>query len=293
MVHWYKRDPDAALAGMAELSLVDRGAYNSLLDVLYSRDNKVLDDDVAIARMMNCDVRQWKGCKERLVKAGKIWVVEGRIEANRVEKTIKDATKIMQHNTAAARARWGSLRALPRELSDSCSTAVQQLSDSSATSNRQVSEKVSKNNDGVMPTGIPPHNHNHNQKESYSDSLFEEDGGPSRTFMSELDFRSADGSVFFAAHEIDQLQAELPAIRDVRAQLRHACRGWAANIDPPSRRKPSIIKGLRKKHVQLLEKKATAARIADQSIPFAERQTHGEFGRVPFHIRAARGDLDS
>ena len=34
---WYKRDPDAALSGMFELTLEERGAYNTILDLIYSR----------------------------------------------------------------------------------------------------------------------------------------------------------------------------------------------------------------------------------------------------------------
>jgi Protein of unknown function (DUF1376) len=49
-MHWYKRDPDAALAGMAELNFEQRGAYNSILDILYSRDGDLPDNDCVVAR---------------------------------------------------------------------------------------------------------------------------------------------------------------------------------------------------------------------------------------------------
>ena len=50
---FYYHRPDAAIAGMAELSLEQRGAYYSILDVLYSRDGIVPDDDRLVARMIN------------------------------------------------------------------------------------------------------------------------------------------------------------------------------------------------------------------------------------------------
>ena len=40
-MRFYKRDPDRALAGMIELNMKQRGAYNSLLDLLYSRDGSI------------------------------------------------------------------------------------------------------------------------------------------------------------------------------------------------------------------------------------------------------------
>jgi len=35
---WYKRDPNAALEGMAVLTLEERGAYNTVLDLIYTHD---------------------------------------------------------------------------------------------------------------------------------------------------------------------------------------------------------------------------------------------------------------
>jgi hypothetical protein len=33
---WYKRDPNAALTGMASLKLEERGAYNTILHLIYA-----------------------------------------------------------------------------------------------------------------------------------------------------------------------------------------------------------------------------------------------------------------
>ena len=38
VVKWYKRDPNAALTGMASLTLEERGAYNTILDLIYAHD---------------------------------------------------------------------------------------------------------------------------------------------------------------------------------------------------------------------------------------------------------------
>lgn len=78
-IKWYKRDPDAALSGMMSLTLEERGAYNTLLDLLYTRDGDLPDDDRFLAGWMRCDVRVWRRIKMRLVDAGKITLHEGKI----------------------------------------------------------------------------------------------------------------------------------------------------------------------------------------------------------------------
>lgn len=78
-IKWYKRDPDAALSGYFELSLEERGAYNTILDLLYSRSGDVPDDDRFIAGWLRCDVRVWRRIKNRLIDTGKIKIENGII----------------------------------------------------------------------------------------------------------------------------------------------------------------------------------------------------------------------
>lgn len=88
---WYKRDPDAALSGMAELSFEECGAYNRLLDLLYSRDGDVPDDDAFCARVFHCNPRTWRALKARLIAKGKVRSAGGLLTANRVELEINSA----------------------------------------------------------------------------------------------------------------------------------------------------------------------------------------------------------
>lgn len=105
-LHWYKRDPDAALAGMMELTLVERGAYNSIIDLLYSRDGNVPDDDLLVARMIGCHWREWKAVKARLVARGKLRLEGGKITANRVQEALKEAADFSQEQSKRAAKRW-------------------------------------------------------------------------------------------------------------------------------------------------------------------------------------------
>lgn len=103
---FYKRDPDRALAGMAELTFEQRGAYNSLLDLLYSRDGNVPDDDERVARMLSCNKREWVRLKKSLIELGKVWVEDGKIAARRVQETINEATEFSNKQRANAKSRW-------------------------------------------------------------------------------------------------------------------------------------------------------------------------------------------
>ena len=71
-LRWYKRDPDAALGGMIGLSLEERGAYNTVLDLIYSHDDQLADDDRFIAGWCQCDVRAWRRVKASLVEKKKL-----------------------------------------------------------------------------------------------------------------------------------------------------------------------------------------------------------------------------
>lgn len=103
---FYKRDPDAALAGMAELTLQERGAYNTILDLLYSRDGIVPDDDDLLRRVLGCHRREWIAVKGRLMAKGKIWIEDGYLRAKRVQKVIKEAANVSQTQRKRAEERW-------------------------------------------------------------------------------------------------------------------------------------------------------------------------------------------
>ena len=104
---FYYHDPDAALNGMAELNLEQRGAYYSILDLLYSRDGIVPDDDRAVARMIRVHWRTWRALKKQLMAAGKLRVtIDGLLDANRVSDTLKSASRMSQDQRRRASKRW-------------------------------------------------------------------------------------------------------------------------------------------------------------------------------------------
>lgn len=103
---FYKRDPDAAIAGMNQLTFEQRGAYNSLLDLLYSRDGDVPDDDNLVARMIGAHWREWGRLKRELIAAGKVWSEGGKLCANRVQEVLREAAETSQTQRRRVAERW-------------------------------------------------------------------------------------------------------------------------------------------------------------------------------------------
>lgn len=96
---WYKRDPDAALAGMACLTLEERGAYNTVLDLIYSHEGNLQDDDRYISNWLRCDVRVWKRIKQRLLDLEKLYVNGGILRNPKADVVIDKALSV---STSAA-----------------------------------------------------------------------------------------------------------------------------------------------------------------------------------------------
>jgi uncharacterized protein YdaU (DUF1376 family) len=77
---WHARSHHDALDGMLKLSLEERGAYNTLLDLIYSRAGPVPDDDRWLAGWMGCSVKKWKSLRSALIAKGKVYETDERGE---------------------------------------------------------------------------------------------------------------------------------------------------------------------------------------------------------------------
>lgn len=90
-LRWYKRDPDAALAGMAELTLEEKGAYNTVLDLIYSTAGNLRDDERFIAGWLRCDVRVWRRIRQRLIDLQKLYPHGGCLRNRRADRELDAA----------------------------------------------------------------------------------------------------------------------------------------------------------------------------------------------------------
>lgn len=107
---WYKRDPRAALTGMMGLTLEERGAYNTVLDLIYAHDGQVEDNPKLLSHWLGVDPRAWKRLRARLLGAGKIYIHAGNIRNERADKAVPEGLARVEAATLSATQRWASSR---------------------------------------------------------------------------------------------------------------------------------------------------------------------------------------
>lgn len=108
---YHKRYHSDALAGFMPLTLEERGAYQTLLDMMYDRGGPLLDSERLLAGYMNCSVRKWRALRAILIEKGKISInEEGLITNGRAEKEIENTAKTSR-TLAEAGAKGGRARA--------------------------------------------------------------------------------------------------------------------------------------------------------------------------------------
>jgi len=88
-VKWYKHDPNAALAGMIGLTVEERGAYYTLIDLLYARAPHNDVTDQLVIKALGCRPQVWRRLKGGLTAKGKVHETDGKLSANRVETEVK------------------------------------------------------------------------------------------------------------------------------------------------------------------------------------------------------------
>lgn len=109
---WYKRDPRAALVGMMALTPVERGIYNTVLDLIYAHDGSLVDDEDAILPWMNCDPRTWRTVRARLLSLGKIFIHNGHIHNERATNEAAYSLNRIKVAREMAAKRWSDHREL-------------------------------------------------------------------------------------------------------------------------------------------------------------------------------------
>jgi hypothetical protein len=91
MVKWYKRDPNAALTGMAVLTLEERGAEITITDLIYAHDGAIDDDAKLIAGWLRVDVRVWKRIRQRLLDLGKFYILGNKLRSAAADREVDAA----------------------------------------------------------------------------------------------------------------------------------------------------------------------------------------------------------
>lgn len=96
---WHKRYHSDALAGFMALSLEERGAYQTVLDLIYDHGGPIADNERILAAYMGCSPRKWRAIRDQLREKGKINInPDGLITNSRAEKELeKDAETSRKH----------------------------------------------------------------------------------------------------------------------------------------------------------------------------------------------------
>lgn len=91
---YHKRYHSDALAGFMALDLEERGAYQTLLDMMYDRGGPLVDNERLLAGYMGCSVRKWRALRDSLIEKRKIHINRDReISNSRVEKELENDAK--------------------------------------------------------------------------------------------------------------------------------------------------------------------------------------------------------
>lgn len=92
---------------MMVLTLEERGAYQTLLDLIYDRGGPLPDNDGLLARYMGVSIRKWKAIRQSLIQHGKIRA-EGESLVNdraisEVENAAKTSRKLAENGAKGGR----------------------------------------------------------------------------------------------------------------------------------------------------------------------------------------------
>lgn len=90
---WHRRYHSDALAGMLSLTLEERGAYQTVLDLIYDRGGPIVDNERLLAGYMGCSIRKWRSLRESLIAKGKLTSIDGHLSNSRAEKEIENDAK--------------------------------------------------------------------------------------------------------------------------------------------------------------------------------------------------------
>lgn len=82
---YYPMYPRDFFEGTQRMSLELKGAYIMLLNLIYTRNGPVADEDGYLARYIGCSVRKWQKLRLELIGLGKVAVENGFIRNSRAD----------------------------------------------------------------------------------------------------------------------------------------------------------------------------------------------------------------
>jgi Protein of unknown function (DUF1376) len=93
---WYKHDPHRFLEGVIGLTPAERGAYITLIDLLYARAPLGNVTDELVTKAMAINPRTWRALKAGLMAKGKVHETPKGLIANGVRTELEWAANRMR-----------------------------------------------------------------------------------------------------------------------------------------------------------------------------------------------------
>lgn len=141
---YHRRYQGDALQGYRKLTLEQRGAYTTILDLIYDEGGPIEFNERWLAGELNCSLRKAKALLDELLELRKIYVTrDGKISNHRAEQEIGNALKISRKRAENGSKRKDNSAEKPEKRSKN-NDAVKQLL----------------NNCGVIPVPEPYKNNN-------------------------------------------------------------------------------------------------------------------------------------
>ena len=106
---WFKCDPQALNDGFMGLSAAERGAYITILNCIYINGGPVKDGAGYFCSQLGCSTKEWVAWRRKLVRLGKLRVIDGCLTNIRAEREIAEyaawVEKSRRGGVASAKAR--------------------------------------------------------------------------------------------------------------------------------------------------------------------------------------------
>ncbi|WP_454888682.1 DUF1376 domain-containing protein [Sphingobium indicum] len=126
--HWHKRYHSDALTGFMSLTLEERGAFQTILDLIYDRGGPITNNDRLLAGYMGVSLRKWAAIRDALTSKGKIAIEDGHITNRRaifeIEKAAKTSRNHAENGSKGGR-KSGEIRKKSNEINGTNEAALE------------------------------------------------------------------------------------------------------------------------------------------------------------------------
>ncbi|MCP3475092.1 YdaU family protein [Bradyrhizobium sp. CCGUVB1N3] len=259
MVTFYKHHIPDWMDGTEDLDDGPYRAYHVVCQLIYLNEGPITLHEKGIAGRCHQHVLAFRKNLRVLIDAGKLQLIDGRLHNNRAATELES---VVDHRATSARGGRGS--AGVAKGSARGSAEVRDRFDAGPPNN------TLKNNDQATVPLFDQQQHKTREEKTreektrkecsdLSESAPDGAGIQETRVLGNYDFVSDDGSVLILADEFEQLQAELPSIKNIRGVVRHACRTWLDTFEP-SERKDGLLRWLRKKHAENGQRQSSVKR---------------------------------